>query len=386
MKRTPLNNKTICPFAFNQVTVEMDGRVGPCTTCDVMNEFTSIKDFLTSEKLNQLREDMFNGVRNPMCKECHEREDAGAWNFREYLVESNPDFVYDLENPTITSYQLRFSNLCNFKCVHCAISTSSTLYQEYIQRGLQKKTNTVNFPGKDEYHVLKDLKQNFTKDVKDLWFSGGEPLLHWQMWDMLNFCIENNYNPKLFYYSNGDRLEFKKQKITDLWNNFDQVHFHVGFDAMGDGCDYVRRNMKWDKVIENIKTIQKESPHVTIEIVTTFMWLNTINAVDMIKWLDKNLDNVNVTVNYVLHEHFDIRHAPRNLKNKFLVKLDELSNCSNIEFHAVESLKNYIISYDSSDKFPRAVEWLKNRDLWYKECFLDVFPELKEDCSKYYFK
>jgi len=282
MKRKPLNKTTICPFAFSQVTVEMDGRVGPCTTCDVLQQFTSIQDFWEGKELKKLREDMFNGIRNPLCKECHEREDAGAWNFREFLVNEYPDFNYDIESPTITSYQLRFSNLCNFKCVHCACSTSSTLYQEYIKRGLKEKTNTVNFPGNDENHVINDLKENFTHDVKDLWFSGGEPLLHWQMWDMLNFCINNKYNPKLYYYSNGDRLEFKKQKITDLWNHFSDVHFHVGFDAMGDGCDYVRRNMNFDKVVNNIKTIQQQSPHVTIEIVTTFMWLNTLNANHMI--------------------------------------------------------------------------------------------------------
>ena len=377
MKRKPLNNKTICPFPFEQVSYAMDGRIGPCTNCTVIENFTSLEEYWNSDSLQKLREDMFNGIRNPICKECHEREDAGAWNFREYLVESNPDYEYNIEDPSVKTILFRFSNLCNFRCIDCVWNTSSSIYAEEMRRGNLEKQNPIIYPGGDASLALEEAKKHY-KTFQNIGFSGGEPLLHWQMWDMLNFLIENKRYPSLSYYTNGSKLEFKKQKITDLWKQFKNVELHIGFDAIDDGCGYVRRNMKWEKTINNMKTILSECPHVKITITTTFMWLNTINAIRMLEWFNENFPNLKATINYVIHEHLDIRIAPKELKQDMINNLQRLYSLNNTDNHMVDNLINYIQSKDLSHKWESSLEWVKKEDEWNNDSFLMAFPELEK--------
>ena len=366
---------TICPMPFSSISYSMTGRMGPCTACD-LTQYKTVNDYWKSDELRKLRSDMLNGIRNPVCNECYRREDIGAWNMREYQVGANPDFNYDLDDATIRQIWFRFSNVCNYMCIDCNGETSTLIAKEEVARGLRPKDQILFVPGNDPNAALEQAKEH-VHTLKEINFSGGEPLTHWQHWDMLNYMISKNARPIIGYFSNLSFLDYKGQSITDLWNNFDSVGVHVGFDAMGPGCNYFRRNMSWEGTLENIARIRKESPHVEITLTTTFTWLNAINAVDMLFWFYKHLRSLKVTINLVVHKHLDMRVAPEFKKRQIDEALRKLLTLTNPNFDVpmVESLLNYLWGGDYSDNFPDALRWLKSQDMWRKQDFRESFPE-----------
>lgn len=371
------NTSTICPMPFNSISYSMVGEIGPCTNCSLTN-YSSIPQYWNSKEVIQLRTDMMNGVRNPACNECYSREDVGAWNTRQSLLERVTDYDWaKIENPTIEQLWFRFSNLCNYMCLDCHETTSSLIRKEDMDRGLFDKTKPiVVYPGNDPNLALKEAKEH-VHTIKTISFSGGEPLVHWQMYDMLNHMIDNNVKPSLGYYTNLSRLENKGQRLTDLWNHFDKVRIYVGFDAMGDGCDYFRKKMSFDGTIENINTVRRESPHVSICVVVTFTWVNAINAVNMIHWFNKTYPSQEITMNLVLHDHLDMRNAPEFKKKQIEASIRTLFDIKYPYFNTemIDGLINYLWGADESHKFPEALKWIKDLDEWRKQDFRIAFPE-----------
>ena len=376
-----MNKSTICPLPFRSISYSMTGMVGPCTNCN-LTEFKTIDDYWNSEELKKLRTDMINGVRNPACNECHRREDVGAWNTRQALL-GQMDTV-DINNPVIKDILLRFSNMCNYKCVDCSWTTSSLIYQEEIKRGILEITNSsgdkpyVINSGGDPHTLLEQAKMHVST-AENVTFSGGEPMVQWQQWELLKYMVDNNMAPNLKYYTNLSRLSYKDYNAIELWKNFKNLSIDIGIDAMGERCEYFRKNMNFDQTFKNIDIVLEEIPNSEIFAVITFTWLNAINAAELFEWLFKNKPNVKITLNQVLHPHLDIQIAPRFKKEEISKAFDKMLdianeyNYNNIDM--IVGLNNYMWSEDRSHQFREAVEWLNELDKWRDQKFTDVFTE-----------
>jgi pyruvate-formate lyase-activating enzyme len=370
---------TICPMPFNSIAYNITGKIGPCTQCD-LTSFKNLKDYWVCDDLKKLRSDMKNGIRNPACNECYRREDTGAWNMRQYLIKEYPDFDFDNETPAVEQVWLRMSNLCNYLCIDCIGATSSSIWKEDIDRGSKPKTTILIHPGGNPETVVEQVKE-IAPTLKNVNFSGGEPLLHWQHWDMLNHMIDIGVNPKIGYFTNLSMIKFKGQKLTDALNHFSDVEMTVGFDAMGDGCDYFRKNMSWHDTLKNIETIQTEAPHVKFTLAVTYTWMNAVNASKMIVWFRKNHPELMITLNLVIHEYLDMRVAPNFKKIQIEQALkDAISSntLSQINVEMANSFINYLWGDDHSERFGKALQWIKSMDEWRGKDFRDAFPEHRD--------
>jgi len=375
-KLTEQNKHTICPAAFNTVSVSMLDYVSPCTASEVIKGFTNYTDYWEGEPLRKLREDMVNGVRNDICKDCNRKLDTNAWNLRDYLQKQNPDMEYDLDSPVIENLFLRFSSACNYKCRNCIGSTSHLIRRENISLGLMPAdANIIEIPGDSDSHLLDETKK-VVSTVKNINFSGGDPLVHWQHWDMLQYLVDNNIKPELGYYTNLSILSRKKQSLIDLWNNFDKVSCVIGFDGIGAGGDYMRQGMSWDNTLANMDEVQAKAPHVQLQPVATLTWLNTINAVKMIKWFISNRKEY-VGLNLVLHDLLDLQVAPREIKLKIEKSLLELKILMP-KNEMVDGMINYMWAEDKSHLFENAVNWLDKSDSYRKVYFREAYPEFAD--------
>jgi len=368
-----MTNTAICPLPFKSISYNITGVVAPCTSCE-LTEYKTINDYWSSDELKKLRSDMLNGIRNTACNTCYLREDAGAWTLRKAMVSNHPDFDYFKSEPVLETAFLRFSNVCNYMCIDCNSYTSSLIYKEEINRGIRNESSPIIFAGNDPNSLLNQIKEH-AHTLKTINFSGGEPLVQWQHWELIEYIVNNKLNPTITYYTNLSKLKFKNHYLIDYLNHFSNVEMYVGFDAMGKGCDYFRKNMDFFGTIENIKLIRKESPHVKLDVITTFTWLNAINAVDMIEWFYKNVPGQIVSMNLVLHEHLDMRVAPKYKKDQIDKALKRLLLIPGIQKDMVQGLLNYLWSEDQSHKFIDALKWIKGIDDWRKQDFRKAFPE-----------
>lgn len=384
----PKNHSTICPLPFKALSYNMLGDMGPCTNCNLVKH-KSIGDYWKSSELHQLRTDMLNGIRNPSCTECYRREDSKTWNTRQHLLEKLPDYVYE-SDPVIKDLHVKFSNVCNYMCIDCNFSSSSLIYKEDVDRGLQdyyktynvdgslKKQGVIVYPENDEHAALTQIKK-IIGSVETIAFSGGDPLYHWQQFDLLQYMVDNNISPHLQYFTNLSRLIYKDYDLIELWKNFPSLTIWTGFDAWKDGCDYFRKNMNFNKTVKNLRLVKDSVKNSEVSVVVTLTWLNAINAVEMVKWFMTEHPDLTITYNIVIHDYLDMRVAPKFKKVQIDKTLNDLKEFSKFRsphnVDMIQGLINYLWDEDWSDRFPDALKWLNELDKYRKQDFQRAFPE-----------
>jgi hypothetical protein len=342
-----------------------------------MVEAKSIDDYLKDELLIKLKNDMNNGIRNPLCNPCYNIEDHYPGSNRLWWLSHTSNDIYESDN--FSHLEIRFSNICNSKCRTCIPNTSSPIATE------EKKYSNWTFPvlrysGPDENFVLNESKK-IASNLKTVTFSGGEPMLQWQHWDFLDYLIENNLNPKLLYYSNGTILTFKDQHIFDKWKHFGDVNFRVSIDAVNESAEYWRHGEKWDTIIKNVKKVKHFMPNVTLEYTFTVSWPNVFHIEKVIDALTFNA-KPQINFNLVYSDLFNLQVLPKNIKIRVEEYFSKI-NKNKVDQNILNGFISFMNSEDKSDLMTSAIARLKEVDLRREESFIDAFPEYKEMAIEY---
>jgi MoaA/NifB/PqqE/SkfB family radical SAM enzyme len=273
-------------------------------------------------------------------------------------------------------------------CLDCNSTASSLIFKEEVDKGIKSKEYPIIYSGQDPNLLLEQMKEHI-HTVENLSFSGGEPTIHPQHWDLLNYMVDNNLKPNLNYFTNFSKLVYKGQDIVDLWNHFPNIRVHVGFDAMEEAGDYFRYKMNWNQTIENVKRVNLEAPHVKLVVTVTFTWMTALNAVKMIHWFSENFPKLEIAFNLVIHQHLNMQLAPEYKKKQIEKALESLLTIDQTNYIFDRKMVTGYISYlwekDKSNEFAQALKWVKEMDDWRGHDFRNVFPEHQDIKYEDYF-
>lgn len=377
---------------FGAIHYSMAGIVGICPFVVTNQNTITIEEYRQDPFLKELREQHLRDERPKSCHACYFLEDNGLGSERKDKINHFEEDVYTKDE--IHHIEVRFSNLCNSKCRICYDHVSSRIAHE--NKMYEEKDNlsyTVNrTPGPYEAFVLDQVKK-VAPTLRRITFSGGEPLLHWQHWELLDFFIENGYKPKLNYYSNVSQLTYKGQHIYDKWKHFDEVDYRMSADAIGAGHEYWRHGTQWKDIAENIKTIAAMDLPIKRTFLTTTAWPVIYRLGELYEELF-SLDPNSVFTNTVVYSPEYTLHAlPQKQKEEVAKYLSDLKN--NVwkgrpsafwrAQYDIDGMINYMFSKDWSTLMPTAISNLVKFDLRRNERFLEVFPEWTELMDNYGF-
>ena len=376
-------SEVLCPLPFCSVTYGMVGNMGPCTHNNELTKFQSVDDYWKDPKVVKLQQDMLKGIKNPTCGDCYKKEEMGARSQRQWVSNHTIQNFDYTKVPNLEYLWLRLSNICNFKCIHCHSSTSSLIALEQEKRG-------IRVPGMHKYHAGPDgidetavLNETIkhSDDLKLLAFSGGEPLIHWQHWEILRYCIENDIKPNLKYFTNLSVTKYKQYDLLDTWEHFPHIEAIVGFDADELGNNYFRQNMNFKATLKRIEAVRERIPNIEMPVTATLSWLNAISACKMFEKLTKKYPNWQFNVNTLFHEYIDMRIAPKYMKDRINKQFD--STITTVKSNGFYDLafklsneQNIMNSADWSYKFEEALSWLRDKDEYRNRDFREFFPEI----------
>lgn len=277
--------KTFCILPFVHFYTQPDGEVKPCCISDGFKNKQSlreksIEEIYNSDDFKQLRSDMMNGVRNKICDVCYKKEDNGETSPRHNFNNNNiwevPKVEEDYSVPLDFQHiDIRFSNLCNFKCRMCNHNFSSHWYEDSQQieddgRYIYKSGENKKVLKASET-IVEDLIPYLGK-VKSFYFAGGEPLIMPEHFKVLSWLYENlpikdfidrNQNEfksrdlSLHYNTNLSVIKYDEQSLIDLWRGFKRVYLSISCDGVNEVGEYQRTGFKTEKFEENLKTIKK---------------------------------------------------------------------------------------------------------------------------------
>ena len=312
-----MNKNTFCILPFIHLYSNSEGIVSPCC---ISKKFSSkktlknsnIEDVYNTEQFKNLRKELISGVKSNACNRCWELESRGLESYRNHW-NSQFDFKYEMEDdgyvkPDFKYIDIRFSNICNLKCIMCMHDYSSQHWNNDLKnRGIPKVLNI-----KDD--IVSDLTP-YISNLKRIYFAGGEPLITKEHYQLLDFLHQTNRDINIEYTTNLSIVRQDFESLVKKWKDFKSVHIQVSLDGLYDKGESIRVGMDTDIVLNNILLLKNNNLEYTI----SFSVAN-YNVMDIIEFSNELLNKKIVDSeeqlefnNYVLTPY---EYSLENIDNK----------------------------------------------------------------------
>lgn len=405
-----INMKYFCIQPWVGAHIEANGIVQPC--CASTNNGNeglgslhdnSLEEVLNSDASKDLRRAHLEGGQHELCKNCYLQESAGHRTMRNYYNEEYQGCLADSINATnedgslskiiLSSLDIKFSNLCNFKCRTCYAGASTSWYVDSNKLFQNKNFNKVLYPAKSFDELLLMLDRQLV-NIKELYIQGGESLLEKNHYDFLDKLLEKNLTEiKLKYSTNLSVLSLGDRSILDYWSKFKNLTLLLSYDGIGAQGEFIRKGMSWKKVVENHKLVQVKLPHAKLCITPTISVLNAYHLPLLLKFLadEKMIESWEQVGINILEDpkFFNIRifniNEKENLKKLYLDFIHNVAPSVSVrKKEHLASFLNSIINYiennsqiDNLAKRKKFVSYNLKLNLIRNENLLALFPELE---------
>lgn len=357
----------------------------------------TMEELWNSDRIKRVRKNMLEGKPCIECNRCYNDEKNGMFSMRNSINRDMGHHIADVhkthEDGThpefkIRYWDVRFSNICNFKCRYCGPNFSSNWWEDKAALYGASKVGHDKFlhAGKDKDDIWEQMQPHLPY-IEKIYFAGGEPLLMEEHYRLLKYLVENDRTDvQLVYNTNFSELVFKKQDVLEWWKKFDSVSVGASLDAMGERAEYMRKGTIWSEIEENRRRMIEVCPRVDFYISATINLFNIFHITDFHRdWIDKGLIkpqdfNINI-LRGPAYYRADI--LPREMKDDAIAKIetmvdwikdrDQLTRATN----AYKGLINFLNETDNSKLIPHFFAINEQLDQLRKEKFDDVFPELR---------
>jgi len=386
-----MKSDTFCILPWIHMYVNPDGSVLPCCIGEWNQHLGNVRKNTIEEIWNDLpyqemRDNMLKGKRCTECKACYQQEDAGSTSTRQ---ERNAQYAHLI--PTADSilppmnlkhFDVRWSNICNFKCRSCSSTYSSTWAQEDSANG-NLKDIFIMADGDDNSKLYDQFLPHFI-NMESFYFAGGEPLLTDKHYDILEHLISlGKTDVRIEYNTNLSNLRYKNKSVVELWKHFSNIQIFASLDHYGDRAEFIREGTDWNKIVSNIKTIKQETPHVQLNFSSVLSVFNLPTITDFLDYLfDKQLFDSDICPSFynIMHpDHYSANILTENEKLSIVNKIKSRAPRYNVHIQellkdTVRHLENSKFNLSSREEFVVTTDYydkIRDRD------FAKTFPELK---------
>jgi MoaA/NifB/PqqE/SkfB family radical SAM enzyme len=394
------SSNTFCMFPWLHMNVTPKGNIYPCCSSDYVEPFANTKDStlaqaFNNDKMRQLRLDMLSGKKNEACTFCYKHEESSPYSFRKYSIEKFAH-KYDelvpytnadgsLDKFTMAYYDVRFSNICNFKCRTCGSEFSSKWAQEHKAHDAPPPGFKVIQHADDTGSLLNQVLDQIP-NIELAYFAGGEPLITDEHYVILDEMIRNGSckDIVLRYNTNMSNFKYKNYDILDMWSNFKKVEVSASLDHYGKKTEYIRHGTEWMTVENNLRKI-RDIDFIDYQFNCVLSNLNYVTLADFI-WYMINNDLLRqhdyISIYHLLNPSFySAQSLPQELKDVGTKQLNALvEKMKQMDFWSVQHIENAIKFTNSNDIWnDNKQEFIHNtvrRDKIRNENFVEIFPEL----------
>lgn len=428
------HSKTFCPLPWIHLATRPNGDVRLCCTANASGAgmideksvglvkdndqpFNFAKDSLdtvwNSNAMKTIRLQMLNNEIPRSCTKCFEEESNGIvskrqWETLVWKERLDLDSIVDKTTATgelpveIPYFDLRLGNVCQLKCIMCSPHDSSSWINDWKLQYPKYKTielkqdqgwdKQYNYTWYSNTSFLESVKGQ-VKNLKELYFAGGEPLIIPEHYKILEFMVASGdaKNCILRYNSNGLELP---DRLFDLWKHFKLVKFNFSIDAYKNKNDYIRYPSKWRDVVSNLHKLDQTGDNVIINMACAVQLLNVLYLDELAEWkISQRFKKINLVpfgggligLHLVyLPSYLNIKVLPQSLKELAKNRIETFLNTyRDTEFvnspsgkQRWEGIVKYMMSEDWSSKLPSTIEYLTVTDQTRNTDFRNTFRDL----------
>jgi organic radical activating enzyme len=255
-------------------------------------------DIQNSNAMRSLREQFLAGTKPQTCRKCWNEERAGRDSKRMHTLNRLKHTVTDTEWTTdakpLMFLDLKLGNICNLKCRICGPWSSSQFASEEIAQ-LPREEQKASFP----YQMLRagawpkenesfwDQIDSHLSDIRYIEFTGGEPFMIEQHFDMLQGMIDRGiaHQVEIHYNTNGTQWP---ERGPEIWRHFKTVEIAFSIDDLGSRFEYQRSNAVWSDVVSNIdrfRSLREDYPNIQLQCCSTVNIFNVRYIDELAQWI-----------------------------------------------------------------------------------------------------
>ena len=332
-----LPNPTLCVLPWISLEASPIGTVRPCCLAD--NEIVdnagqkfkldtaNFQDIQDSNHMRDLRAQFLAGKKPQTCRKCWNEERAGRDSKRIHtlnrLKHMLPDQIWTTDAKPLMFLDLKLGNICNLKCRICGSWSSSQFASEEIAFLPQEEQKSSH-----AYQMLRDgawPRENLQfwsqidtvlSDIRYIEFTGGEPFMIDQHFDMLQGIIDRGiaHQVEIHYNTNGTQWPTRGPEI---WRHFKTVEVAFSIDDLGARFEYQRTNADWAVVLDTITSfqyLQSQMPNLRLQCCSTVNVFNVRYIDQLAHWIA--LQHFDFVYWNIMHDawYFSIATLPDSAK------------------------------------------------------------------------
>lgn len=389
------DSEVFCMMPWVHLHVTQNGHVTPCclapwyagTAFGSVNQ-ESISEIWNGERMREFRSNMLAGKPSELCKACYQNEANG---FRSLRQETNEAYAHRAEwikqteaDGTVANQpvylDIRFSNVCNFKCRICGPGSSSQWHEEAVALGWKKEGSKALHYSIDDPMEFRNQIEKLIPDLEEVYFAGGEPMVMEEHYHFLDLLIKHGkFDLTLRYNTNFSGFQFRDKNILEIWRPFRQVQLQLSLDGMGKRAEFMRKNQVWKGVEQQWENL-KALANLSFVITPTVSVFNVFHLPDFHNHLIGNgtIPAEDFQLNILNYpEVYDIRNLPSDMKQACVEKIE--SHMESLNGAAMsrqwEAVLNRLRQERSEKLWQGFLEATNKLDKLRDESFLDVFPE-----------
>jgi len=403
-----MGSQKFCMLPWMHMHAFPDGRAYPCCLADYWHPVGDLRkntmaEVWNQDKYKQLRVNMVTEQPSKECSKCYEQEESGFFSMRNdanrnygHHIDEIDKTLPDGTHPEfkIRYWDVRFSNLCNFRCRSCGPIFSSNWYNDHVKLYnrvpdvLGRDMDRVEYTTGDEDDMIQQMLPH-VPHLEQVYFAGGEPLIMKEHYLLLEKLLElGKTDVRIQYNTNFSELAFKDKHVFEYWKHFKNVSVGASLDASGARAEIMRKGTDWKQTLDNRRRMIEQVPHVDFYISATVSSMNILHVTDFHReWSDLGLIrpqdfNVNICQS---PEWYRIDIFPEEFKRqvitpKYTEHIAWLEPQDNLKRATTgfKSLLNLMNSQDQTKHLQRFVDEINKLDRVRDENFWDTFPELVE--------
>lgn len=391
---------TICMLPWVSIEASPTGTARPC--CLAREEITdaggnkidlrtqTLQDAYQSVYMQDLRKQFRAGEKPATCKLCWDEEAAGRdskrINSRVRLKEWYAQVDWDNDTPDqLWFVDLKLGNICNLKCRICGSWSSSKWAAEemdYLPKGSNKKEHiayTWLKKGKwpEESPDFWDNLKTLLPHIKYFEFTGGEPWLIQEHWDLLKYAVETGDSKHIDIHYNTNATQ-PLGEHTAVWTNFGRVDIAFSVDNVGERFEYERYGADWplaNKIIDATHFARDiDSPNITTQLCFTVNVQNVYYLDELLEWADtKPFTSI----------YFNMLHSPNHMSIQYMTPAAQklvINKLESIDWAVeyrddIDNIINFIRNGSGSDG-SEFLARMQQTDAYRKQNFMDTHSEI----------
>jgi MoaA/NifB/PqqE/SkfB family radical SAM enzyme len=347
LEASPVGTVRPCCLADDEI-LDDEGRKFELSTAN-------FRDIQNSNHMRRLRQQFLDSEQPQTCRKCWSEERAGRTSKRMHTLDRlkhmgiGSEFTADAK--PLMFLDLKLGNICNLKCRICGSWSSSQFAAEEIANTHPDKRKTSH-----AYTMLRagawprdnpqfwDQIDSVLNDIRYIEFTGGEPFLIEEHFDMLQGMVDRGiaHQVEIHYNTNGTQYP---EQAEAIWKHFKCVEIAFSIDDVGERFEYQRSNAVWTTVCENLdrfRDLKEIYPNIELQVCTTVNVFNVRYLGDVAAWLEHNRESFTFVYWNMMHDawYFSIACLPDTVKAVIAEYLNSVTTCYREDFDRIRDFMN----------------------------------------------